>query len=53
QVLFCFGNPNREYLGLDWESQGHWELPFFFIQIADPQLGMVKADGPVGGAVWE
>ncbi|CAM9323212.1 unnamed protein product, partial [Ectocarpus sp. 8 AP-2014] len=43
----------REYLGLDWESQGHWDEPFFFIQIADPQLGMVKADGPVGGAVWE
>lgn len=38
---------------MDWESQGHWDEPFFFIQIADPQLGMVKADGPIGGAVWE
>ncbi|CAN0547330.1 unnamed protein product, partial [Ectocarpus sp. 8 AP-2014] len=38
-----FWQHNREYLGLDWESQGHWDEPFFFIQIADPQLGMVKA----------
>ncbi|CAM9352570.1 unnamed protein product [Pylaiella littoralis] len=44
---------SRQYLGLDWESHGHWDEPFFFVQIADPQLGMVKADGPVGGAVWE
>lgn len=40
-------------MGLEWESQGQWSEPFFFIQIADPQLGMVKAEGPVGGAVWE
>lgn len=40
-------------MGLDWESHGHWDEPFFFVQIADPQLGMVKADGPVGGAVWD
>eukprot|EP00752_Nemacystus_decipiens_P011698 g10381.t1 len=43
----------REYLGLDWETHGHWNEPFFFIQIADPQLGMVKANAPIGGAEWE
>ncbi|CAN0188187.1 unnamed protein product, partial [Hapterophycus canaliculatus] len=48
-LWFCL--PSREYLGLDWESQGHWSEPFFFIKIADPQLGMVNAEEPVGGAV--
>ncbi|CAN0034021.1 unnamed protein product, partial [Choristocarpus tenellus] len=43
----------RDYLGLDWDSHGQWDKPFFFIQAADPQFGMVKANGPTGGEVWE
>lgn len=43
----------REYLGLDWDSHGHWNKPFFFAQIADPLLGVSEAMESSGGAVWE
>lgn len=53
-LLLSFSFPkNREYLGLDWDSHGHWNKPFSFIQITDPQLGIVQAEGPSGGALWE
>lgn len=52
-MLLPLVSESREYLGLGWETHGHWNEPFFFVQIADPQLGMVEANAPVGGAVWE
>ncbi|CAN0152868.1 unnamed protein product, partial [Laminaria digitata] len=51
RVLVGWGG--GEYLGLDWDSHGHWNEPFSFIQITDPQLGIVEATTPTGGAVWE
>ena len=46
----------REYLGLGKTMQGQWESPFFFVQIADPQLGIYSSgiDGAEGsgGMDW-
>ncbi|NGX57631.1 MAG: 3',5'-cyclic adenosine monophosphate phosphodiesterase CpdA [Chlamydiae bacterium] len=34
----------REYKGLTYEEEGRWNEPFFFIQMADCQLGMFDHD---------
>jgi len=31
---------NRTYKGLEYENQGIWKTPFFFVQMADTQFGM-------------
>lgn len=33
---------NRTYDGLSKESQSQWQGPFFFIQAADTQFGMIE-----------
>jgi len=32
---------NRTYKGLEYENQGIWKKPFFFVQMADTQFGML------------
>lgn len=34
---------NRTYEGLTKETEGHWQGPFFFIQAADTQFGMIES----------
>merc|ERR1711904_215987 len=35
------GPKNRTYKGLEYENQGTWKKPFFFVQMADTQFGML------------
>merc|ERR1719265_657397 len=32
---------NRTYKGLEYENHGIWKKPFFFVQMADTQFGML------------
>ncbi|KAH7947344.1 hypothetical protein HPB52_010256 [Rhipicephalus sanguineus] len=34
---------NKSYEGLTKETEGHWKGPFFFIQAADTQFGMIES----------
>lgn len=47
---------SREYIGLEHKHNHQWKEPFFFVQIADPQLGITagfaEQDGQ-GGSTWE
>ncbi len=33
---------NREYRGFTKESEGKWKEPFYFLQLADTQLGFFE-----------
>ncbi|KAJ8246037.1 hypothetical protein GJAV_G00262970 [Gymnothorax javanicus] len=48
---------DRTFTGLTEDVQGEWKGPFYFIQAADPQLGLMKAwslgDCDFGGDEWE
>lgn len=35
---------NRSFEGLDFEREGQWREPFFFLQLADTQYGMFTKD---------
>ncbi|KAJ8413626.1 hypothetical protein AAFF_G00081330 [Aldrovandia affinis] len=47
---------DRTFTGLTEDEQGEWRGPFYFIQAADPQLGLMKAwrvgDCDGGGDEW-
>ncbi|KAI2658528.1 Serine/threonine-protein phosphatase CPPED1 [Labeo rohita] len=47
---------DRRYKGLTEDEQKEWSGPFYFIQAADPQLGLMKAwrigDCDSGGDEW-
>jgi len=44
----------REFLGMDYQSQGQWSDPFFFVHIGDPQFGIRTCDASgKGGSSWE
>lgn len=34
---------DRGFQGLSWENEGKWMGPFFFVQAADTQLGMIHS----------
>lgn len=40
---FRFRARNRTYEGLTKETEGQWKGPFFFIQAADTQFGMIES----------
>lgn len=46
----------RTFSGLTEDAEREWRGPFYFIQAADPQLGLMKAwmdgDSDSGGDVW-
>ncbi|XP_073773683.1 serine/threonine-protein phosphatase CPPED1 isoform X1 [Danio rerio] len=48
---------DRSYKGLTEDEQKEWSGPFYFIQAADPQLGLMKAwrigDCDSGGDEWD
>ncbi|XP_030630065.1 serine/threonine-protein phosphatase CPPED1 [Chanos chanos] len=48
---------HRTYEGLTEEEQREWKGPFYFVQGADPQLGLIKAwragGGDEGGDEWD
>ncbi|KAI1896033.1 hypothetical protein AGOR_G00090630 [Albula goreensis] len=48
---------DRTFTGLTEDREGEWTGPFYFIQAADPQLGLMKAwrvgDCDGGGDEWE
>ncbi|XP_006011025.1 serine/threonine-protein phosphatase CPPED1 isoform X2 [Latimeria chalumnae] len=56
QQLFLNAN-NRTYNGFSQEAEATWKGPFYFIQGADPQFGLIKAwavgDCDNGGDEWE
>jgi len=35
---------NRTYKGLEYENEGTWKKPFFFVQMADTQFGMLGGE---------
>uniref|UniRef100_A0A8C4SZ45 Calcineurin-like phosphoesterase domain containing 1 n=1 Tax=Erpetoichthys calabaricus TaxID=27687 RepID=A0A8C4SZ45_ERPCA len=47
----------RSFKGFSAEEEGEWKGPFYFVQAADPQLGLMKAwaigDTDNGGDEWE
>lgn len=46
----------REYVGYDYALQGSYKEPFFFMHIADLQLGRqaaLKENDGLGGSDWE
>jgi 3',5'-cyclic AMP phosphodiesterase CpdA len=47
----------REYVGLEWDAQGQWKEPFFFVHLTDPQLGLavhgVSGDRGEGSGEYE
>ncbi|XP_056627834.1 serine/threonine-protein phosphatase CPPED1 isoform X1 [Triplophysa dalaica] len=48
---------DRTYKGLTEDEQKEWNGPFYFIKVADPQLGLMKAwrigDSDSGGDEWD
>ena len=50
ESLYCYNNrfryaANRSFDGFSYKEQGEWQGGYDFIQIADPQLGMLHMDG--------